>query len=65
MSSFWNSPAWTMGIRAKTGFSLVIQLKRRRVILSLDPVTITPQPTSASIIQPGSNTLIIKNRRST
>jgi hypothetical protein len=54
-----------MGIRAKTGFSLVIQLKRRRVILSLDPVTITPPPTSASIIQPGSNTLIIKNRRST
>jgi hypothetical protein len=65
MSSFWNSPAWTMGKRSKTGFILFIQLIRRRVILSLDPATIILQPTSASIIQPGSNTFIIKNWRST
>ena len=53
MSSFWNSPAWTMGKRSKTGFILFIQLIRRRVILSLDPATIILQPTSASITPTG------------
>ncbi len=62
MSSFWNSPAWTMGIRGASSTPHTIQLKKNYRPLTLALETTTQPSTSENTIQPGSTPITIKNR---